>query len=218
MQIANIANYGYKDMMNFYCLKVGDRYTTEFVYKLNSMIARNYDGEYQLHCITDQPYTVPDGVNIMPIPYMGVHKWWNKMILFNEDYIPEGIFFDLDIIIHNNINNLYNPDQYMRFMHTDWVDLEQLDKDVIGQRQRYCSINSSVLCWDKHTKRHHIWEYFIKNKEKITHIFTGIDSFIEHRFPNDYSLFPNMNDQIHILLDKKQDELRDDEWILKTWI
>jgi hypothetical protein len=50
------------------------------------------------------------------------------------------------------------------------------------------------------------------------HVFTGIDSFIEHRFPNDYTLYDEPLDQVTILLDKKQDELREEKWIQKIWI
>ena len=96
------------------------------------------------------------------------------------------------------------------------MDLKQLDIDTIGNKQRYCSINSSILMWNQITKRHHIWEYFIENKNKIMHIFTGIDSFIEHIFPNDYELI-RRPESVHILLDKKQDELGEDPWIQKHW-
>jgi len=204
-------------MMNFYCLKVGTRYDTKFVTKLDSMIKRNYRAAYNLTCITDDKSSIPTWIDTIDMPYLGVEKWWNKMILFNEGFVKEGVFFDLDIVISNDINNIHKPDQFMRFLKTDWVNLEQLRQDTIGNHQRYCSINSSVLSWDENTKRHHIWEYFIKNVDKITSIFTGIDSFIEHRFPNDYSLYNEKLDQIHIFLDKKQDEV-DSEWIRKTWI
>jgi len=204
--------------MNFYCLKVGDRYTIEFVHKLESMISRTYDSPYKLHCITDRPEELPIYIEAIEMPDLGVEKWWNKMILFNEDYVKEGVFFDLDIVMKGCINNIHQPGQYMRFMHTDWVDLDKLRKETIGNRQRFCSINSSVLSWDQNTQRHNIWEYFIENKEKIVNIFTGIDSFIEHRFPNNYSVFPEPLDQIHIFLDKKQDEMREESWIQKLWI
>jgi len=203
--------------MNFYCVKVGSRYTDEFVIKLESMISRCYDSAYTLNCITDSN-TLPNYINTIQIPDYGLEKWWAKMVLFDESFVSEGIFFDLDILLNGNLATLYSPEDRMKFLHTDWVDLDILKQHTIGNKQRYCSINSSVLVWDKDTKRQHIWEYFIENKEKIMHVFTGIDSFIEHRFPNDYTLYDEPLDQVTILLDKKQDELREEKWIQKIWI
>lgn len=203
--------------MNFYCVKVGSRYSDEFVIKLERMISRTYDGPYKLNCITDCN-TLPKYINTIPLPDYGLEKWWAKMVLFDESFVEEGLFFDLDILLKSDVAPLHQPADRMRFIRTDWVDLKTLKEHTIGNRQRYCSINSSVLTWDKDTKRQHIWDYFIENKEKIMHVFTGIDSFIEHRFPNDYVLYDEPLDQVTILLDKKQDELREEEWIQKIWI
>lgn len=203
--------------MNFYCVKVGTRYSDEFVVKLESMISRCYDRHYKLYCITDDPKSLPRYIRTIKMPDYRLEKWWAKMVLFDESFIESGIFFDLDILVKGDINKLYNPGKYMKFMHTDWVDLDKLHNDTIGNRQRYCSINSSVLMWNKETKRQHIFEYFMNNKEKITSIFTGIDSFIEHRFPKDYMLYDTPLDQIHLFLEKKQDELREEKWIQKIW-
>lgn len=202
--------------MNFYCVKVGTRYTDEFVIKLESMISRTYDAPYTLNCITDDPSTLPNYIRPIKIP-VKLEKWWSKMVLFDEEFIEEGTFFDLDVVIKGDINEIHRPDIFMKMLHTSWVDLKQLKEHTIGNRQRYCSINSSVMSWDKETKRNHIWKYFVDNQEKIMSIFTGIDSFIEHRFPDDYVLYARPLEQIHILLDKKQDELREESWIQSYW-
>ena len=203
--------------MNFYCVKVGSRYSDEFVIKLESMISRTFDEPYTSNCITDSD-TLPKYIKTIKLPDYGLQKWWAKMVLFDEEFIEEGLFFDLDIVLMSDITELYSPGTYMKFIQTDWVNLKELKEHTIGNRQRYCSINSSVLSWNADTKRNHIWKYFIDNKEKITHIFTGIDSFVEHRFPNDYSVYDKPLDQVHLYLDKKQDELREDRWTQKHWI
>jgi len=202
--------------MNFYCVKVGSRYSDEFVIKLESMISRTYDKPYTMNCITDDASTLPKYIKTIEAPTR-LQKWWSKMVLFDEDFIEEGVFFDLDIVIKGDINEIHRPDLYMKMLHTSWVDLAKLREETIGNRQRYCSINSSVMSWNKETKRNHIWKYFVDNQEKIMSVFTGIDSFIEHRFPNDYVLYERPLDQIHIMLDKKQDELREDKWIQDYW-
>ena len=201
--------------MNFYCVKVGTRYDSTFVIKLENMIAKNYRGDFKFSCITDDK-TLPSHIHTIEMPDLGLEKWWAKMVLFDELFIEQGFFFDLDVVITGDITNLWNPGKVPKFLHTDWVDLNQLHVDTIGNKQRYCSINSSILMWNQMTKRHHIWQYFMKNKNKIMDIFTGIDSFIEHRFPDDYELMKKP-EAVHILLDKKQDELGEDPWIQKHW-
>lgn len=170
--------------MNNHCLKWGTKYSADYVNYLQ------YQLDDDLICITDDP----SGVECETIELPEVSTvWWNKMILFNEEFIPDGgVFYDLDICIRNKVD-LFQPEQHMKFIHTDWNDLEQMHLDLMNFRHKYCSINSSILCWDEGTKRQHIWEYYLKYKDKIEWTYSGIDTFIEHRFPINHSLYDNIN-------------------------
>jgi hypothetical protein len=211
--------------MNFYCIKHGTKYSAEFVNKLNNMIGRHWIGEYKLYCITEDS----EGVvcDTIELPNYGLEKWWTKICLFDESFLQEGIFLDLDIIIRDNINWMFEPSEEMKFLYTDWVNLEQLHKDTVSNRTRYCSINSSVLCWNKETKRQYIFDDFMKNKDKILFSFTGIDSFIEHRHKYDlyatgkaYSYHKSLGTGLEsvVLFDYglKQNEINEN-WIKMLW-
>lgn len=166
--------------MKNYCLKWGSKYNYEDVNNLHRML----DGD--LICITDDPSNIL--CETIPLPKIST-KWWNKMIFFNEEFISTpGVFYDLDIHIKRKLN-WFQPDQYMKLLYTSWVDLEQLRNDTIDKKTQYCSINSSIMCWDENTQRQEIWDYYIKHKDKIEFSFSGIDTFIEHRFPDKYSLY-----------------------------
>jgi hypothetical protein len=168
-----------KNLKN-YCLKWGTKYGPDYVNNLQDQLQQD------VICITDDP----TGLNCdsIELPKTSV-KWWNKMVLFNEDFIKgPGVFYDLDMAIRKN-HDWFQPDEYMKFLYTDWLGLKQLKQDTVDKKHKYCSINSSIICWDERTKRNHIWEYYQKHKEKIEFSFSGIDTFIEHRFPNDYNLY-----------------------------
>lgn len=221
--------------MNFYCLKVGTKYNFEFVNKLNNMISRNWPGDFTLNCITEDTFGVECNTIKMP-EFRGfeLQKWWNKIVLFDQNFIKTpGVFFDLDIIIRGDISWTYQPSLYTKFLLTDWVDLEQLKKDTINLRNRYCDINSSVLCWDENTERHEIFKNFISNREKITFSYSGIDTYIQHRWPKKFECYEDVSGKVNsyhkkelvgdesiILFDydnKKQNEI-DEDWIKETWV
>lgn len=211
--------------MNFVCLKWGKRYSAEFVNKLYRMLKR-YHTDFTLHCITEDPLGVDKNVRIIDLPDLGVHKWWNKMILFNGEFeVKNGIFLDLDLIVQENISLFYKPSEHMKFLFTDWIDLNNLRKITFGDEYKYCSINSSVLCWNENTEKNHIWEDFQINKEKILFLYKGIDNYIESR--HKYQLFEtgnaysywNCNEEYRktpvILFDYEQTK---QDKIAKTWI
>jgi len=160
----------------FYCLKVGDKYSHDHVYKLAEQV--------NITCITNDKMDIPT-VKLPNYSFYGV--WW-KMLLFNEDFVGPGQFLDLDVKILRPIDSMFQAQHYMTLLKTDWEDLDQLHANTIGDRYKYCSINSSVMAWNDN--RHDIWLDFYKNHKKIMHLFNGIDTYLEHRHLNRLSFFP----------------------------
>jgi len=186
---------------------------------------------FNFHCITEDPENVNKNINIIPMPNDNLDKWWWKMWLFNEEWmkLDDSVFFDLDIIIQDNFKIEYNKN--VKLLYTDWIDCEQMRQDVLCKHYQYCDINSSIISWNKDTKRQHIWEDFQKNKEMIIFLFHGIDNYINYRHKKSYSLYDNIaysyssNDQHRedrplILFDyiqNKQDTLMHIDWVKKLW-
>lgn len=161
-----------------YCLKVGDKYTADDVNRLKQHIPG-------IMCLTDDPSGLT--TNYMTLPNLPLHGVWWKMLMFNERDFPKGRFFDLDIEIRKPIDNLFESKAGMTLLQTDWEDLDELHKNTIGDRYKYCSINSSVMAWNGGTQ--HIWEDFIQNHEKIMFLFNGIDTYLEHRWMDELDFF-----------------------------
>lgn len=222
--------------IDFVCLKWGTKYSAEFVNKLDSMISRNISVPYQLHCMTEDKTGILPHIKIIDLPDLPLYKWWWKMLLFDDNFpIKDGIFLDLDMIIQKDITFLYQTRRsLMKVLHTNWIDLEEQKKWTIGDNYKYCSINSSVMCWNKFTNKHFIWEDFINNREKIMFLYKGIDNWLESRQKIHIDTYDK--EQTHtysywtcgeeyrenssiILFDyntKKQDEINED-WVKKLW-
>lgn len=161
--------------MNF-CLKVGDKYTADHVNRLKKYIPG-------IICLTDDPSGLT--TNYMTLPNLPLHGVWWKMYFLSHDF-PSGTFFDLDIDIKKPIGNLFESNNTITLLRTDWEDLDELNKNTIGDRYKYCSINSTVMSWNE---AHHIWYDFINNHEKIMSLFNGIDTYLEHRCMDKLSFF-----------------------------
>ena len=188
---------------------------------------------FDFHCITEDPEkNIDKNINIIPLPKGNLEKWWWKMWLFNEEWLTldNCVFFDLDIIIQDHLTIEY--DENVKLLYTDWVDCEQMRQDVLCKHYQYCDINSSIISWNKNTKRHHIWKDFQKYQEMITFLFHGIDNYINYRHKESYSPYKNntaysysTNDQHRadcpiILFDyiqDKQDTLMHIDWVKKLW-
>ena len=188
---------------------------------------------FDFHCITEDPEkNIDKNINIIPLPKGNLEKWWWKMWLFNEEWLTldNCVFFDLDINIQDHLTIEY--DENVKLLYTDWVDCEQMRQDVLCKHYQYCDINSSIISWNKNTKRHHIWKDFQKYQEMITFLFHGIDNYINYRHKESYSPYKNntaysysTNDQHRadcpiILFDyiqDKQDTLMHIDWVKKLW-
>ena len=219
-------------MINFVCLKWGTKYSAEFVNKLNNMLKRHVKQEFKLYCVTEDDTDIDKEIEIISLDTsLGLEKWWNKMVLFSDDFpVKSGMFLDLDLIVQKDISRMYEPTNLMKFLYTDWIDLKQLKAWTIGDNYKYCDINSSVLCWDESTRKNHIWKHFLENKEKILFMYKGIDNYINNVHKYDvwkkdwaYSYW-NCNeeyrDEVPIILfdynTEKQDTI-DEEWVRRLW-
>ena len=159
--------------MKKYCLKVDTKYSNDYVYRLADQVG-------DLIVITDDESLSKDFETIQADD--SLPTVWNKMRFFNEEeFSDEGIFFDLDIKILKDMKNIFQPQEYMTLLQTDWEDLEELKRITIGNLYGYCSINSSVMSWNDRSKRQHVWNQFVKDKDKALRLFDGVDKYLEHR-------------------------------------
>ncbi len=112
------------------CLKHGTKYSSQYVNNLNNMVKRHTTVPYEFVCFTDDVRGIDPGIRTMSLKELGVYGWWYKVIFFDKNFPLQGnlLYFDLDIVIHKNIDGLftYSPDQFTicrdfnRSLRFDW--------------------------------------------------------------------------------------------------
>ncbi len=128
-------------MINVVSVRVGTKYPAEYVHTLHDMIARHL-GEDQRHwCLTDDPESLPDGIEAIP-HNPDLPGWWQKVFLFSPDMPWNAgepvLYMDLDVCVTGRLEDL--PDGIIQ----DW---------------HWPCYNSSVMKW-KHGDHAQIWSRF----------------------------------------------------------
>ena len=131
--------------LNVVSVRVGTKFSPDYVLKLHDMIARNLStrDDVNHYCLTDDPLSLPEGVT--PIPHNPeLPGWWQKVFLFSPD-MPwkEGervLYMDLDCIVTGRLEELVER------------------KGIVADWNWPC-FNSSVMCWD-HGEWSAIWSAF----------------------------------------------------------
>jgi hypothetical protein len=140
------------DGLTVLCVRFGKRYGVEYVEKLRNMVSRHITVPYEFVCLTDDP-TKLDGVNILYRPNAGYVKgWWHKVHMFDPTLNLSGrvLYFDLDVIIHNNIEKL------IKVGHGDFFGIQDFNRKF---HANWIFLNSSVMTWRAGTQND-IWEKF----------------------------------------------------------
>lgn len=171
-----------KSKISVVCVRFGDLYGREYVEKLRNMIARNLTVPYEFVCITDDPNLMP-GVKSIVQPNGNYAKgWWHKVHMFDPT-LPLNqtiLYFDLDVVIHNNINHLLDVDMcfltgirdFNRKFNTNWNQL-----------------NSSVMCWT-HQQFGELWTDFLKNPA-LAQRFPGDQDWLWHKIRTKIKFWPD---------------------------
>jgi hypothetical protein len=143
-------------MLTVLCVRFGEKYGPEYVERLRNMVARNITIPYEFACLTDDQRSIK-GVKTLHIGNQGYSKgWWHKVHMFDKSLgINDRIlYFDLDVVIHNNIDKLvlglgdsfYGIRDFNRKFNPKWKIL-----------------NSSAMSW-MGNKEHDIYDMFLRNK------------------------------------------------------
>ena len=122
------------------------RYSAKWVDRLRRMVARHTDRPFRTVCLTDQPETMPEGVEPVVIPNRGHGRgWWSKLHLFHPGmpFDRRVLYLDLDVLVLGDLAPIVDfPADFA--ICADSASAWQ-GKDELKVIKAY---NSSCMVWD----------------------------------------------------------------------
>lgn len=80
----------------------------EYVHSLFAGVSRNLTVDWRGVCLTDDPSSVPHGIEPRALPG-DTYGWWNKLFLFKPGMFPRServLYFDLDTVITGSLDDI----------------------------------------------------------------------------------------------------------------
>ncbi len=134
------------------CVRFGNRYGREYVERLRNMVKRHITVPHEIVCLTDDQHPIND-VRTLYQPNAGYARgWWHKVHMFDPSLSLSGriLYFDLDVVIHNNIDMLTS------YASNDFVGILDFNRKF---HAGWKYLNSSVMAWN-HGTQSYIYEQF----------------------------------------------------------
>lgn len=163
--------------IKIWCVLVDDKYTIDDVVRLDTMVKRNCSLKYEFYCYTDQSHDrFPEGIKPISIMIPGSYRHFNKYHLLSLGGDgTTNLFFDLDIVIKNPIDQLV-------------IDIEMNSNKILLVDAMWGSwdpnkiqVNSSVMGWTTSSKAsNHSFQYFYDNEDEIHLKYRGLDRTFWH--------------------------------------
>ena len=164
-------------MTEFFTLKWGDKYGPEYVNRLYGSLVTHYHFPFTLTCYTDNHQGIRDEVSIRDIqelrPYDTDRVFTYEKIMLMEKH-EEGIWVDLDILIHKDISVVRKNRNGICMIWNHWNDYIQRSLMWYGKGSS-CHVNSSFVKW-----RNADWlvKYTHDNWDKIEFTYKSLDKYL----------------------------------------
>jgi len=145
------------------------------------MVKRHLTLQYNFICFTEDPTGLLPEIQIRELPSSNLSGWWYKPYFFKEDLFPKNdtnLFMDLDVVIINNINKLfeYNPSEFIGM------------QDPSRSFRTNANLNSSVMRWisGNHSDT---WNK-LENNQSISRNYKGDQDYIWDMNKNKITYYP----------------------------
>lgn len=165
------------EKVNVICLKVGKKYSAEYVNKLYNMVTRNLTIDCEFFCLTEDPAGIDKKIITLPLETSGdIEGWWYKTFVFDPSYPLSGrrtLFLDLDVVIVGNINKLFTYES----------NKFTIIKDFYSKRKGLPGVNSSCFLFT-HGTNSDVYSDFIHTKDKTVKRLHGDQDWIFEKIPD----------------------------------
>jgi len=171
-------------MIDVYCVNVGTKYNRDFDQKLKESVAKHLTLEHTFTCLTDKPEKEYD----MAVTHPELRGVFHKLSLFQ--FTGDCLFFDLDILINDNIDFLAGEFNSLTVINSSPWKQQSLKDPLKFRLTQNTLINSSIMRW---TDQRKVFERFLKHRDLYVRLYSGIDRYIYNEGVS-YKTF--MGDQI----------------------
>ena len=171
-------------MNHIVCVKWGNKYISQYANVLYNMIKRNTTMPFEFHCITDDLKGLDPHIKTIKLPNdPWIKTWWSKLWMFGSHFPLQGniLYFDLDVIVFKNIDELFNhnPDKFM------------IIRDFNRCRVKDWKFsNSSVMRWKAGTMNY-LWDEFVAKPNIVMGDNHGDQDWITKRAEQDINHWPD---------------------------
>jgi len=165
------------------CVKWGNKFSQEHVNRLYRMCKKNMREDFTFVCYTEDSTGIDNGIKIIPLDLEhDLEAWWWKLTLFEHPTDETNLFFDLDVVIQNDITHLksYVNNDRLRVVKAYWKPYELFGTDM--------NYNSSVLVWKGDLTE--IWKQFMIDPDYYMIKYAGIDSYLYYHHHDTLNVFP----------------------------
>lgn len=169
-------------MITVLCVKFGVKYGSDYVEKLRNMVSRHLTVPYEFVCLTDDQRPI-EGVRSIILPNAGYAKgWWHKVHMFDPSLGLRGriLYFDLDVVIHDNIDKLVSKED------SNFYGIRDFNRKFTPG---WNSLNSSALSWIA-GQQHHIFTLFKSNPHAAQKLH-GDQDWIWQQAKNSITFWPD---------------------------
>lgn len=154
------------------CLCIGTAYSDEYVHTLKRMVERHASTGCDFVCYSDRHI---DGIATIQIE--DPHRFepvWYKLQLLTLPYLKQytnKVYFDLDVVIHNNIDWLFAiQDPGLHVIRASWKTVSEV------QSYNGTGCNTSIMAWKEYDEQ--AYSLFMQSPDKYMMLHKGIDRFL----------------------------------------
>ena len=213
------------------CIKWGDKYTDDYVLRLQAMCARHLP-PHDFVCITDDPV---DGVECNPL-LCDLPGWWQKVGLFQRGLFPGwNMFLDLDVVITSSLAPLVAAamtDKSALWCVDDFGYPLRNPRAVSPDTRRMLggvgTIQSSVMLWcgSPESQVYAAWDQFTPEVMEALHgdqnwltqaLYPQAVKFLPDGYVNSYKYGKHQQAPLSVFHGEPKPHQVADEWVLQHW-
>ena len=178
-------------MVNIVCVKYGTKYNASHVNRLYEMVRRNTSLPFLFYCLTDNGSELHPDIIVRDLDLdLNLESFWYKFCIFDSSlYIDDvpTLYFDLDTIIQNNIDHLFNhPEKSIKISYSGELRGTDSLKWSTG-------VNSSIMLFIP-SKTDYIRERFLINPDYNIIQYEGVCRYLWQIHKEELDFFIPMKD------------------------